>query len=214
MPCAKLYSDHYIDVYVKRNRYLVLNCEQKPLLWRHNGLDGVSNHHPHHCLLSRLFGRRSKKTSKLCVSGLCAGNSPGTGEFPVQMASNAENVSIWWRHHDTLLKWPVSRQVSDGQLLGIREVKISTAYAVPKPGKYEPNKACFVCFLEQFKKLRIAWCNSFYLQTIINFNNSVVQWRHLAAVIRAITGPSNGSNPLSEPMLSYCQLDPQDFREI
>ena len=27
-----------------------------------------------------------------------AGNSPVTGEFPAQMASNAENVSIWWRH--------------------------------------------------------------------------------------------------------------------
>ena len=25
--------------------------------------------------------------------------SPETGEFPAQMASNAENVSIWWRHH-------------------------------------------------------------------------------------------------------------------
>ena len=33
------------------------------------------------------------------VTGLCVGNSPGTGEFPAQMASNAENVSIWWRHH-------------------------------------------------------------------------------------------------------------------
>ena len=31
---------------------------------------------------------------------LCEGNSPGTGEFPAQMASNAENVSIWWRHHE------------------------------------------------------------------------------------------------------------------
>ena len=46
-------------------------------------------------LLNRLFGCRSKKTSKLRVTGLCAGNSPGTGEFPTQMASNAENVSIW-----------------------------------------------------------------------------------------------------------------------
>ena len=61
--------------------------------------DGVSNHQPHHCLLNRLFGRRSKKTSKLRVTGLCMGNSPGTGEFPAQMASNAENVSIWWRHY-------------------------------------------------------------------------------------------------------------------
>ena len=71
--------------------------------WRHNGHGGVSNHQPHHCLLSRLFGCRSKKTSKLLVTGLCAGNSPGTGELPAQMASNAENVSIWWRHHGVQL---------------------------------------------------------------------------------------------------------------
>ena len=25
---------------------------------------------------------------------------PVTGEFPAQMASNAENVSIWWRHQE------------------------------------------------------------------------------------------------------------------
>ena len=42
---------------------------------------------------------RSKKTSKLCVTGLCEGNSPMTGEFPAQMASNAENISVWWCHH-------------------------------------------------------------------------------------------------------------------
>ena len=70
------------------------------LRWGHNGRDSVSNHQPHHCLLNRLFSRRSKKTSKLRVTGLCVGKSPGTGEFPAQMASNAENVSIWWRHHE------------------------------------------------------------------------------------------------------------------
>ena len=69
------------------------------LRWRHNGRNGVSNHQPRDCLLNGLFGQRSKKTSKLRVIGLGAGNSPGTGEFPAQMASNAENVSIWWRHH-------------------------------------------------------------------------------------------------------------------
>ena len=41
----------------------------------------------------------AKKTSKLRVTVLCVGTSPGTGEFPAQMASNAENVSIWWRRH-------------------------------------------------------------------------------------------------------------------
>ena len=69
-----------------------------PLKWRHNGYDGVSNHQLNDCLLKRLFRRRSKKASKLRVNGLCVGNSPVTGEFPAQMASNAENVSIWWRH--------------------------------------------------------------------------------------------------------------------
>ena len=70
----------------------------KTLHWRHIGCGSVLNHQPHDCLLNHLFRRRSKKTSKLRVTGLCAGNSPGTGEFPAQMSSKAENVSIWWRH--------------------------------------------------------------------------------------------------------------------
>ena len=51
------------------------------LQWRHNDHDSVSNHQPRGCLLNRLFRRRSKKTSKLCVTGLCVGNSPIRGEF-------------------------------------------------------------------------------------------------------------------------------------
>ena len=49
---------------------------------------------------STVYSGADKKTSKLRVTGLCEGNSPGTGEFPTQMSSNAENVSIWWRHHE------------------------------------------------------------------------------------------------------------------
>ena len=41
-----------------------------------------------------------KKTWKPRVTGLCAGNSPVTGEFLAQRASNAENISIRWRHND------------------------------------------------------------------------------------------------------------------
>ena len=73
---------------------------RESLQWRHHWCDGVSNNQPYHCLLNRLFGRRSEKTSNFRVTGLCVGNSPVTGEFPTQMGSNAENVSIWWRHHD------------------------------------------------------------------------------------------------------------------
>ena len=52
------------------------------LHWRHNDHDGVSNHQPHNCLLNRLFICRSKKTSKLRVTGLCVGNSPGPVNSP------------------------------------------------------------------------------------------------------------------------------------
>ena len=69
------------------------------LQWRHNERDSVSNHQPRDCLLNRLFKAQIKETSKLRVTGLCEGNSQVTGEFPAQKASNAENVSIWWRHH-------------------------------------------------------------------------------------------------------------------
>ena len=54
----------------------------RPLQWRHNDHGGVSNHQPHDCLLNRVFRRRSKKTSKLRVTGLCAGNSPGPVNSP------------------------------------------------------------------------------------------------------------------------------------
>ena len=64
------------------------------LRWRHNGRDSVSNHQPHDCLLNHLFRRRSKKKSKVRVTGPCAVNSPVTGEFPAQMATNTENVSF------------------------------------------------------------------------------------------------------------------------
>ena len=70
------------------------------LQWCYNGRDGVSNHQPHDCLLKRLFRRRSKKASKLRITGLFVGNSQVTGEFSAQRASNAEFFSIWWHHHD------------------------------------------------------------------------------------------------------------------
>ena len=80
--------------------YVAVITSVEPLQWRHNGRDSVPNHQHHDCFLNRLFRRRSKKTSMLRVTGLCAGNSPGTGEFPAQRASNAEIFSIWRRHHD------------------------------------------------------------------------------------------------------------------
>ena len=84
--------------------------------------------------ITSLFGRRSKKTSKLRVTGLCVGNSPGTGEFPAQMASNAENVSISWRHHGRKILisafwvfvmrigWNISQWYINGETFSCRDV--------------------------------------------------------------------------------------------
>ena len=97
-PC----SEDKVDIMRNVSKHVRHVLRIHSLQWRHHGRDGVSNHQPHHHLLNRLFRRRSKKASKLRVTGLCAGNSPVTGEFPAQMVSkisNAENVSIWWRHH-------------------------------------------------------------------------------------------------------------------
>ena len=73
------YNCDQICVNVKRNLGINISCYPVDisLQWRHNELDGVSNHQPHRCLLNCLFKRRSNKTSKLRTTGL------------------------WWRHHVT-----------------------------------------------------------------------------------------------------------------
>ena len=92
--------------------------------WRHNKRYGVSNHRRIDCLLTFFSGVDQRKNQsnmlryKTCldtkpvlyqdrfcsltlyVTGLCVGNSPVTGEFPAQRASNAEKVSVWWRYHE------------------------------------------------------------------------------------------------------------------
>ena len=64
--------------------------------WYHNERDGVSNHRRLGCLLNRLFRLRSKKISKLRVTGLYGGNSPVT---PHKGPVTWKFVFILWRHH-------------------------------------------------------------------------------------------------------------------
>ena len=97
------------DDFHEHCQYRKSHCGDKMILrpsYLHNGISYTGKTslywigaQPHECLPNRLFRRGSKKISKLRVTGLCAGNSLVTSEFPTQRASNAENVSIWWRHH-------------------------------------------------------------------------------------------------------------------
>ena len=52
------------------------------LPWRHNGLDSITNHQPHDCLLNRFFRRRWKKSSEFRFTGLCVVNSRGPVNSP------------------------------------------------------------------------------------------------------------------------------------
>ena len=71
------------------------------LKWRHNERYGVSYHQPHDCLFT-FIQAQIKETIKAPRHWPFLGNSPVTGELPAQRASNAANVSIWWRHHGAL----------------------------------------------------------------------------------------------------------------
>ena len=85
-----------VIIYYREDKYLEYFLWTLPsfksLHWRHNGHDSVSNHQPNDCLLNRLFRCRSKKTSKLRVTGLCVG---GIHRRPV----------------NSPYKWPVTRKM-------------------------------------------------------------------------------------------------------
>ena len=137
------------------------------LQWRRNGRDGVSNHQPHHCLFNSSFRRRSKKTSKLRVTGLCAGNSPVTGEFPAQRVNNAENVSIWWRHHGgrmyTPMNWVID-QVMACRLFDPSHLHIPMLTCLSLD-HWEHTSV----ILEGIRKIHFCW-------TLINKRRRVIPW--------------------------------------
>ena len=91
----KVISDHILnEILVQQWEPRLCYYAQVSLQWRHIDRDVVSNHRRFDGLLDHLFRHRSKKTSNFRTTGLRLGNSPVTGEFPSQMASDAENSSI------------------------------------------------------------------------------------------------------------------------
>ena len=80
--------------------YLPMNYSLLSLQWRHNERDGVSNHRRLDCLLKRFFQAQIEESIKAPRPRPLWGESTVDRWFPSQRASNAENVSIWWRHHD------------------------------------------------------------------------------------------------------------------
>ena len=84
-----------------------------PLQRRNNGCDGVSNQWFLDCFHNCLFRCKSKKKSKLRVTGLCKGNSPVTGEFPAQRPVTRKMFPF----HDVIMRLCVFHRQNRGRLL-------------------------------------------------------------------------------------------------
>ena len=128
----------YMDGIMHKHQWITFIALQ----WRHNECDGVSNHRRLDCLLNRLFRRRSKKASKLCVTGLCEGKPSVTGGFPSQRGSDAENVSIWWRRH--LYSWDSMSRYFLHDILILLSLFLTVVYMYMH--MYASNHVCiYVC---------------------------------------------------------------------
>ena len=84
--------------------YRVNRVNDRSLQWHHNEWQRVSNHRQLVGLFDCLFGLTAKKTSKLVPPTLCEGIPLVNRGFPSQRPSNAESVSMTWRHHEMF--WP------------------------------------------------------------------------------------------------------------
>ena len=122
---------------------------------------------------STVYSDADQMKRKLRVTGLCAGNSPVTGEFSTQMASNAESISIWWRHHDDVQlvgyryysQWYSGNQSSNGYVYIVSDWCPCTGGTYKKCGNYQ-------------RQGQILWDVINYLsQTLMPaYKSSIVSW--------------------------------------
>ena len=113
-----------INMTLISKHFVCLTCMPRTLQWRHNERDGVSYHRRLVYLLNRLFRRRSKKTSKLHVTGLCEGNhrwpvdSPHKGPVTRKILP-FDDVIMWARTTNahcidvTWTSWHLKSQATD-----------------------------------------------------------------------------------------------------
>ena len=72
------------------------------LQWRHNGRVKRLKSPASRLFTQSFIQTQIKENIKAPHHWPLCGNSPGPGEFLAQMASYAENFSIWWPHHDKI----------------------------------------------------------------------------------------------------------------
>ena len=136
----------------------ILECIPRiimPLHWRHNDRDGVSNHQPHDCLLNCLFSRRSKKTSKLRVTGLCVGwpvNSKKTSKLRVT------GLCVGWPVN-SLHKGPVTRKMFPFDDVIMPTVRVLLCFVVFRYRSILPISFVIASSSPQGNRVRLHQCH-------------------------------------------------------
>ena len=149
--------------------------KQKTLQWRHNEHDCVSNHRRLDCLLNCLFMRRSKKTPKLRVTCLCAGNSPVTGEFlhkwPVTRKMFPLMTSPWV--YTELPCFPYHSPCNQITYIYCISNNITTVFTHPLFNSHMVTAKHFLCFVHK-RKNNILMTLYYFPKFTLNFTYNVI----------------------------------------
>ena len=100
-------------LYVQKAPTIFMTLTHDTLQWRHNERDGISHHRRLDCLLNRLFRHRSKKTSKLCITGLCEGFIPSLNKL-LDKQSSCQWFDTSWCSCDVAVMWLDLMQCASG----------------------------------------------------------------------------------------------------
>ena len=171
------------------------------LRWRHNGHDGVSYHLPHDCFLNRLFRRRSNKTSKLCVTGLCAGNSPGTGEFPHKGPVTRKMFSfddvIMWKKQLGVSRWDY--EPCNWCVIHKRKFKSQFLFHILSTFI---KSGCSPAFINSTYWYTLRVCHTFWKSTMLTHWNQwqIHEWTG-STLIQVIACRICGAKSIPDPML-------------
>ena len=88
----KIFCEADAFLYIQCSKHFFLIVENQ--IWFDLNMQTVPFWHYNDVIMSVIASQITSLTIVYCV-----GNSPVTREFPTQRANNAENISIWPRHH-------------------------------------------------------------------------------------------------------------------
>ena len=167
----------------------------RALHWHHNDHDGVSNHQLHGCLLNCLFRCRSKKTSKLRITGLCEGNSPG-----LENSLHKGPVISGKCFHLMTSSWGIHLSLMDSSHKG---PVMQIHYAFYLLIVWTPCKQCSYQWYEMHDSHLMSLCNAHMLYSYIN------NWWYTAALCYGLSDKYEISIGINAPYVTaICKFPP------